>query len=131
MWFQNGTFAGPIFLIPMMMFSGFGVNLRDIPSYLKWGTHISFFRYALEGYVESIYGFARRPFSCYAVMCYYKYPEFFLRSIAMDKIDIWFSMEMLMLTLILTKIVGYYVLSWKVKVGRWLSDYSYFFQSVT
>lgn len=105
----------------MMMFSGFGVNLRDIPSYLEWGTHVSFFRYALEGYVEAVYGFARRPFSCYEVYCYYKFPEHFLKTIAMTKIDIWFSMEMLLLTLILTKILGYFTLSWKVKVGRWSS----------
>lgn len=114
----NGTFAGPIFLVPMMMFSGFGVNLRDIPKYLEWGTHVSFFRYALEGLVESVYGFNRRHFSCYDVFCYYKDPQIFLQSIAMENINLWFSMFMLLGTLILTKIMGYYVLLWKVRSGR-------------
>ncbi|OAD59625.1 ATP-binding cassette sub-family G member 4 [Eufriesea mexicana] len=45
----NGTFLGPTLSVPMMMFAGFGVSLRDIPIYLKWGTYISFLRYGLEG----------------------------------------------------------------------------------
>ncbi|XP_031772253.1 ATP-binding cassette sub-family G member 4 isoform X2 [Apis florea] len=32
----NGTFVGPTLSVPMMMFAGFGVSLRDIPIYLKW-----------------------------------------------------------------------------------------------
>uniref|UniRef100_A0A1B0C2L6 Uncharacterized protein n=1 Tax=Glossina palpalis gambiensis TaxID=67801 RepID=A0A1B0C2L6_9MUSC len=53
---RNGTFLTPIFLdfpgvledlrdkhhhIPTVMFAGFGIALRDLTSYLKWGSRIS------------------------------------------------------------------------------------------
>lgn len=57
-WFDvvNGTFLAPVLTIPMMMFAGFGVTLRDLPSYLRWGSHISYLRYGLEGFISAIYG---------------------------------------------------------------------------
>jgi hypothetical protein len=102
----------------MMMFSGFGVNLRDIPKYLEWGTHVSFFRYALEGYVEAVYGFDRPVFTCYTDYCHYRFPSKFLQEVAMDKINVEFAIEMMVLTLILTRVAGYFILSWKVRFGR-------------
>lgn len=50
----------------MMMFAGFGVSLRDMPGYLKWGTYVSYLRYGLEGYVGSIYGRNRTTLGCQA-----------------------------------------------------------------
>lgn len=47
--FQNGTFLAPTLSVPMMMFAGFGVSLRDLPGYLRWGSYISYLRYGLEG----------------------------------------------------------------------------------
>ncbi|EZA48482.1 ATP-binding cassette sub-family G member [Ooceraea biroi] len=45
----NGTFIGPTLAVALMMFSGFGILLRDLPSYLKWGSYVSYLRYGLEG----------------------------------------------------------------------------------
>lgn len=61
---QNGTFLAPTLSVPMMMFAGFGVSLRDMPGYLKWGTYVSYLRYGLEGYVGSIYGRNRNTLGC-------------------------------------------------------------------
>lgn len=70
---QNGTFIAPTITIPMMMFAGFGVTLRDLPSYLKWGSHISFLRYGLEGVVGAIYGQGRETLACEEkVYCHYR-----------------------------------------------------------
>ena len=56
-----------------MMFAGFGVTLRDLPSYLKWGSYISYLRYGLEGYVGAIYG-DREQLDCeMAHYCHYRY----------------------------------------------------------
>lgn len=74
-WFSvvNGTFLAPTSSIPMMMFAGFGVTLKDLPSYLKWGSHVSYLRYALEGYVGAIYGENRATMDCdLAPYCHYK-----------------------------------------------------------
>lgn len=70
---QNGTFLAPTLNIPMMMFAGFGVTLRDLPGYLKWGSHISYLRYGLEGYVGAIYGHKRKTLECdEADYCHYR-----------------------------------------------------------
>lgn len=56
-----------------MMFAGFGVTLRDLPSYLKWGSHISYLRYGLEGFVGAIYGEGRGVLDCNeAPYCHYR-----------------------------------------------------------
>lgn len=55
-----------------MMFAGFGVTLRDMPPYLKWGSYISYLRYGLEGYVGALYG-DRAQLKCeMADYCHYR-----------------------------------------------------------
>lgn len=74
-WFSvvNGTFLAPTSTVPMMMFAGFGVTLKDLPDYLKWGSHISYLRYGLEGYVGAIYGENRATLDCeLKPYCHYK-----------------------------------------------------------
>lgn len=80
---KNGTFLAPTLTIPMMMFAGFGVTLRDLPSYMRWGSHISFMRYGLEGFVGAIFGEGRKTLNCNAIYCHYRWawekllPSFF------------------------------------------------------
>lgn len=70
---KNGTFLAPTLSIPMMMFAGFGVTLRDLPGYLEWGSHISYLRYGLEGYVGAIYGEGRGILACDEMpYCHYR-----------------------------------------------------------
>lgn len=74
-WFDvvNGTFLAPVLTIPMMMFAGFGVTLRDMPDYLKWGSHISYLRYGLEGFVGAIWGENRERLECEKELyCHYR-----------------------------------------------------------
>lgn len=70
---KNGTFLAPTITIPMMMFAGFGVTLRDLPEYMKWGSHVSFMRYGLEGFVGAIYGEGRKTLDCNAIYCHYRW----------------------------------------------------------
>lgn len=71
--FQNGTFLGPTIAVPFMMFAGFGVTLRDMPSYLYPGTYISYLRYGLEGMLAAVYGGNRAILDCnLADYCHYK-----------------------------------------------------------
>ncbi|KAG6445703.1 hypothetical protein O3G_MSEX004064 [Manduca sexta] len=69
----NGTFLGPTLSVPMMMFAGFGVTLRDLPSYLYWGSYVSYLRYGLEGFIGAIYGLNRPKLDCEEVYCHYRY----------------------------------------------------------
>nr|BAN21250.1 ABC transporter [Riptortus pedestris] len=115
----NGTFAGPILIVPMMMFSGFGVNFRDIPGYLKWGTHVSYLRYSLEGYVGAIYGMNRTTLPCNKQLyCHYRYPDKFLYDIAMRD-DVYVSCIItLIVMLALAKFAAYLLLRWKIRSLR-------------
>ncbi|XP_060530500.1 ATP-binding cassette sub-family G member 4 [Cylas formicarius] len=79
----NGTFLGPTLSVPMMMFAGFGVSLRDLPSYLYWGSYISYLRFALEGIVGAVYGMNRATLDCPEdLYCHYRYPKKFLEDVA-------------------------------------------------
>ncbi|BES95032.1 ABC-2 type transporter [Nesidiocoris tenuis] len=115
----NGTFAGPILIVPMMMFSGFGVNFNDIPGYLRWGTHLSFLRYSLEGYVGAIYGLNRTTLPCEEQLyCHYKYPDKFMEDIAMKGDAYENCIILLSLMLLFIKVTAYYLLRWKIRSLR-------------
>lgn len=116
-WFNvvNGTFLGPVLTIPMMMFAGFGVTLRDLPSYLKWGSHISYLRYGLEGYVNAIYGENRETLDCeLKPYCHYRYPAKFLSEISMEGDQFWKDVYALCGTLVFVRVLCYFCLRWKV-----------------
>lgn len=97
-----------------MMFSGFGVNLRDIPYLLKWGTEISFLRYGLEALVAVIYK-NRGILPCYELYCHYKNPIKFLEEVAMTTEEFNFDVFALVLTLLITRIAAYFMLRLRVK----------------
>ncbi|CAK9803155.1 ATP-binding cassette subfamily G member 4 [Anthophora plagiata] len=113
----NGTFIGPTLSVPLMMFAGFGVSLRDIPNYLKWGTYISFLRYGLEGFISAIYGYDRPVLACKEknnLYCHYRYPSKFLSDIAMDGDQFWNDIVALITILIITRFAAYLLLRWKI-----------------
>ncbi|XP_017858613.1 PREDICTED: ATP-binding cassette sub-family G member 4 [Drosophila arizonae] len=115
----NGTFLAPVLTIPMMMFAGFGVTLRDLPSYLKWGSHISHLRYGLEGYIAAIYGMNRGVLDCNeAPYCHYRYPKKFLEEIAMSGDQFWNDLMALSIMLLLFRVSAYFVLKAKLKSIR-------------
>ncbi|XP_008550685.1 ATP-binding cassette sub-family G member 4 [Microplitis demolitor] len=114
----NGTFAGPTLSVPMMMFAGFGVTLRDLPSYLKWGSYISYLRFGLEGYIAAIYGRNRKNLECAEVYCHYKKPKIFLNDIAMRDDQFLNDVIALLIMLVATRTFAYYLLRWKLKASR-------------
>ncbi|XP_062142467.1 ATP-binding cassette sub-family G member 4 [Drosophila sulfurigaster albostrigata] len=120
-WFDvvNGTFLAPVLTIPMMMFAGFGVTLRDLPSYLKWGSHISHLRYGLEGFIGAIYGLNRGVLECNeAPYCHYRYPKKFLEEITMSGDQFWKDIIALCVITFLLRFGAYVVLKAKIKSIR-------------
>jgi len=77
---ETATFVGPIFMVPMTLFSGFFVKFDTIPWYMKWLSHISYPRYAFEAELLAIYGNNRGILDCSAgdseepsnIMCFYQ-----------------------------------------------------------
>jgi hypothetical protein len=54
-----------------MMLAGFGVSLKDLPPYLKWGGYVSYLRYGLEGYVGALF-YQREQLACDEMYCHFK-----------------------------------------------------------
>jgi len=104
--------------VPVMMFAGFGVTLRDMPSYLQWGTYVSYLRYGLEGYVSAIYGYGRKVLDCVELYCHYRFPDKFLHEIAMTGDQFWNDVIALSITLLILRMLAYYLLRWKLRALR-------------
>ncbi|XP_050346805.1 ATP-binding cassette sub-family G member 4 [Nymphalis io] len=115
----NGTFLGPTLSVPMMMFAGFGVTLRDLPPYLAWGSYVSYLRYGLEGYIGAIYGLDRPTLECNeAKYCHYRYPRTFLKEIAMSPNMFWWDILALTVTLLVLRTAAFLLLKWKLSAVR-------------
>uniref|UniRef100_S4PWH7 ATP-binding cassette transporter subfamily G member Bm3 n=3 Tax=Pararge aegeria TaxID=116150 RepID=S4PWH7_9NEOP len=115
----NGTFLGPTLSVPMMMFAGFGVTLRDLPPYLSWGSYVSYLRYGLEGYIGAIYGLERPTLACNeALYCHYRYPSTFLEEIAMSPNMFWWDILALTVTLFTLRTAAFLLLKWKLSAVR-------------
>jgi hypothetical protein len=80
---QVAIFMVPASNIPLALFSGFFLNLRDVPRWLKWCTYASYFRYAFEGSMQCLYGYNRPSLECSQPYCYYKSPVKFLEEYEM------------------------------------------------
>lgn len=117
--FQNGTFLGPCLSVPMMMFAGFGVTLRDLPSYLYWGSYLSYLRYGLEGIVGSIYGLDRDILWCPDdEYCHFKYPQKFLKEISMKGDQFCNDTVVLIIMLFSFRIIAFVLLQLKLRAVR-------------
>ncbi|XP_014205193.1 ATP-binding cassette sub-family G member 4 isoform X2 [Copidosoma floridanum] len=118
----NGTFLAPTLSVPMMMFAGFGVSLRDLPSYLKWGSYISYLRYGLEGYVNAIYGLDRKPLDCVNEdfdFCLFKKTKKFVSDVTSMRDDqFWNDIAALACILVILRFAAYFFLRWRLMSSR-------------
>ena len=51
---KSAVFLGPISVIPLLLFSGFFIKLKNIPSGLHWISYVAFIRYGYEGNINLI-----------------------------------------------------------------------------
>jgi hypothetical protein len=72
-------FIVPASNIPLVLFSGFFLKLEDVPGWLKWLTHISYYRYSFEGSMQCLYGYNRASLKCSEPYCFFKSPLKFLQ----------------------------------------------------
>lgn len=54
----------PLFLMPLMLFSGFFLNTNNVPKYFIWLEYTSFLKYGFRGAINSIFGMVDHVFTC-------------------------------------------------------------------
>ncbi|XP_068632460.1 ATP-binding cassette sub-family G member 1-like isoform X2 [Battus philenor] len=80
-----GMFVIPAANIPMLMFSGFFIPYHEIPYYLRPFAVISYFRYAFDAFLLTVYGFERPNLPCHKDFCFYKNPNYYLDFLGLSK----------------------------------------------
>ncbi|XP_053959590.1 ATP-binding cassette sub-family G member 4-like isoform X3 [Anastrepha ludens] len=119
-WFNvtNAFFLTTKLMIIALIFCGQSIVRRDMPPIFRWGTSLSYFRYSLEGLINSVYGQNRHRLSCNgAFYCHYKYPKQFME--VMDIPDrYWTDIAALCLISMIFRIAAYFVLKVKIQSTR-------------
>ncbi|KAH0948369.1 hypothetical protein HN011_010645 [Eciton burchellii] len=110
---EIGTFAIPALSIPLLLFSGFFLRLRDMSMYLRPLSIISFFRYAFEGMMQAIYS-DRPNLSCSEVYCYLHSSSKILSMMDMPTMPFYVILMVLGFWILCLHIIVYALLSWKI-----------------
>ncbi|CAH8471820.1 unnamed protein product [Heterobilharzia americana] len=118
---QVAVFLGPVTGIPILLFSGFFLSLYSIPKYLQWLSYISFTRYSFSGALKIIYGNNRTDLDCLrkranriSYPCLGK-PAMVFQALNIPEYDVSIDFCVLCIFFILLRILGYYILRWRVR----------------
>ena len=88
-------FIGPVCAVPIMLLSvyGIGSGKENIPAFIRFFMNFSYLRHALEGIIQSIYGFNRTDMICppEELFCPYKKPQFLLRYMGFEELSVTYS----------------------------------------
>ncbi|XP_038214927.1 ATP-binding cassette sub-family G member 4-like isoform X2 [Zerene cesonia] len=79
-----GLFVVPAANIPMLMFSEFFIPYKEMPSYLQPFALISYFRYAFDAFLQTVYGFGREKLPCFKIICLFKDPKYYLEYLGLS-----------------------------------------------
>ncbi|XP_026732379.1 ATP-binding cassette sub-family G member 4-like isoform X1 [Trichoplusia ni] len=80
-----GLFVIPAANIPMLMFSEFFIPYREMPVYLRPFATISYFRYAFDAFLETVYGLGREKLPCHQEFCMFKDPSSHLEFLGLSR----------------------------------------------
>lgn len=115
-------FIGPVLVCPMMLLSvyGIGSGKDTIPPLVYCMMKLSYLRHSLEGIVESIYGFDRGDMVCpnEEVFCPYKKPQFLLRIMGFEDIDLKMSVLCLFSFYVIFNVAAVYLIRDRLSYRR-------------
>lgn len=113
-------FIGPVIAVPMMLLSvyGIGSGQENIPTIVRFFMSSSFLRHALEGIIQSIYGFDRSDMVCPPEIfyCPYKKPLFLLKIMGFQDMDFKVSVAALVGFYLIFNIVALYLIKKRLSI---------------
>lgn len=113
-----GAIFGPFFICPFLAFSGFFLQRKDSPFYLKWMFDISFLKYALDGSMLSLFGYGREKLECKEMYCHHSHPAFFLRDMDLANANYKLAAIFLLSIFIILRILAFYIMSFRLRLFR-------------
>lgn len=111
---------GPFLICPFLAFSGFFLQEKDTPHGLKWLFSTSFLKYSFDGSVVSIFGFNRTRLECHDIYCHYSRPKVFLRDVDMLEANYTTAIIFLVVLFLFLRIITFYIMSFRLRLFRWL-----------
>lgn len=112
-----GVFIIPAVSIPLLLFAGYFVKLKEISVYLRPISTVSFFRFALEGMLQAIY-LDRPNLSCLKNYCYFHSPKKILSLMDLPTMPFHIILIILGSWIICLHIITYAILCWKIYYAR-------------
>ncbi|CAG0912254.1 unnamed protein product [Notodromas monacha] len=94
---QTAVFIGPILTVPMLLFCGFLISIKNMPTYMQWIPYITYLKYAYEGTMAIIYQKGRGDLDCEQPYCHFKSPEVFMEELDLTEAVYWPNLAILTL----------------------------------
>lgn len=105
----NGTFFGAIITCALLELAGIFILFNHMPQILYYLSYVNYYRFALDGLVQAIYGFQRETLQCpsHIDYCHFRVPSKMLEELRMSKSIFWIDVVILFVWSVVIRVIVY------------------------